>query len=65
MKKPRDYKRGKWQKGQCLKSFELPSETIPKSVWIHCEEMTASDCRKLSKWLIECAKWMEGNKKNV
>jgi hypothetical protein len=32
---------------------------LPKSVYIHCEEMTAKDVWKLIDWLYDAAKWME------
>lgn len=59
MKKPRKYKKGKWQQADCSDAFKAWGKTYPKCVYVSCEEMTAKDARKLAAWLINAAKWME------
>lgn len=59
MKKPAPYKKGQFQSGACWPALRIGRDLLPKAIHLHCEEMTAKDARKLAKWLLLSAKWME------
>jgi hypothetical protein len=58
-KKPNSYRKGEYQKAIAQSAFVSEGVRLPKSVYIHCEEMTAKDVWKLIDWLYDAAKWME------
>lgn len=62
VKKPRFYKRGKWQYAQCSDSFTHGDGFEPASLYINCDEINIKDAKKLAVWLNKAIKWLEGQK---
>lgn len=57
-KRPRNYKKGKWQFAQCSESFTHDEVFEPACLYINCDNMSLKDAKKLSAWLKSAIKWL-------
>jgi hypothetical protein len=61
MKRPRAYEK-KYQYAGASPEFKTYSETIPACLYIHCDEVSLKDAKKIQEWLKKAIKWLEVQK---
>lgn len=65
-KKPKDFQHGKHQLACVAEGFycgELKKH-LPDAIFIHCEELSVKKARKLAKWLLSAADYLEAKAYN-
>lgn len=59
--KPKDFQHGQHQLACVSEGFYCEEDDVhlPDAIFIHCEELTAKKTRKLAKWLLDAANFVE------